>query len=593
MKNAYYRADGNLETLPNIDINIKCGNSLISRFGLDVDVKQVLQKQKFSIEQYRNAVQTYRSAESKTQKREMEGLIAKIKNGFSVYLGDYTPDKKKLLKLQQELAEKEHPLLFESENDKKAREKKIAKLHNEIDKLEAKIADIESGRLYENALEWRFEFPEVLNDQGDFVGFDVIIGNPPYIRQEEIKELKPSLQQNYQCYTGVADLFVYFYELSLNLLKAKGHLTYISSNKYFRANYGEKLRQLLADSTTIYNLIDFGDYPVFEEAIAYPSIITLSKDKSENNQVQALSWDETKKQDISQFATVLEQDVLIISQENLKPDGWRLESFQILDLLTKLRNSGIPLGEYVNGKFYRGILTGFNEAFIIDQATRDKLIAEHSSSAEVIKSLLRGRDVKRWQIEYQNLWLIFTRRGIDIKKYPAIEKYLSQYKEQLTPGIGRKAGTYKWYEIQDNVAYWQEFEQPKITWGNLATSPQFTIDLMNSFVCAPANLIVSENNKYLLAILNSGITQYIVSQNAAIRQGGFFEFKPMYVSQIPIPVISELEKKEIESLVQKCLDAKKSDPKADTTALEKAIDQLVYQLYGLTEEEIKIVEGGK
>ena len=180
LKNAYYRADGNLETLPNIDINIKCGNSLISRFGLDVDVKQVLQKQKFSIEQYRNAVQTYRSAESKAQKREMEGLIAKIKNGFSVYLGDYTPDKKKLLKLQQELAEKEHPLLFESENDKKAREKKIAKLHNEIDKLEAKIADIESGRLYENALEWRFEFPEVLNDQGNFVGFDVIIGNPPY-----------------------------------------------------------------------------------------------------------------------------------------------------------------------------------------------------------------------------------------------------------------------------------------------------------------------------------------------------------------------------------------------------------------------------
>ena len=183
--------------------------------------------------------------------------------------------------------------------------------------------------------------------------------------------------------------------------------------------------------------------------------------------------------------------------------------------------------------------------------------------------------------------MIFTRRGIDIKKYPAIEKYLSQYKEQLTPGIGRKAGTYKWYEIQDNVAYWQEFEQPKITWGNLATSPQFTIDLMNSFVCAPANLIVSENNKYLLAILNSGITQYIVSQNAAIRQGGFFEFKPMYVSQIPIPVISELEKNEIESLVQKCLDAKKSDPKADTTALEKAIDQLVYQLYDLTEEENK------
>ena len=119
-------------------------------------------------------------------------------------------------------------------------------------------------------------------------------------------------------------MFVYFYELGLNLLKPKGHLTYISSNKYFRAGYGEKLRQLLGDSTTIYNLIDFGDFPVFEEAIAYPSIITLSKNKSKNNQLQALSWDETKKQDIARFATVLEQDGLIIAQENLKPDGWRL-----------------------------------------------------------------------------------------------------------------------------------------------------------------------------------------------------------------------------------------------------------------------------
>ena len=208
-------------------------------------------------------------------------------------------------------------------------------------------------------MEWRFEFPEVLNDQGDFVGFDGIIGNPPYIRQEEIKEQKLFLQQNYQCYTGIADLFVYFYELSLNLLKSKGHLTYISSDKYFRANYAEKLRQLLGDSTTIYNLIDFGDYPVFDEAIAYPSIIILSKIKSNENKIKALSWDKTKKQNIAEFATVLEQDGLVISQENLKTDGWRLESSQALDLLTKIRNSGTSLGEYVNGKIFYGIKTGF------------------------------------------------------------------------------------------------------------------------------------------------------------------------------------------------------------------------------------------
>ncbi|GBL15767.1 hypothetical protein MTo_03083 [Microcystis aeruginosa NIES-1211] len=183
LKNAYYREDGNLETLPNIDINIKCGNSLISRFGLDVDVKQVLQKQKFSIEEYRNAVQTYRNAENKEQKREMETLIAKIKAGFSANLLIGDPKKVKLRQLQGELYNLENQgLLFEeTKTEQKAREKKVTKLNNEIDKLTAEIADIEGGRLYNNALEWRFEFPEVLNDDGDFVGFDVVIGNPPYI----------------------------------------------------------------------------------------------------------------------------------------------------------------------------------------------------------------------------------------------------------------------------------------------------------------------------------------------------------------------------------------------------------------------------
>lgn len=187
LKNAYYKADGNLETLPNIDINIKCGNSLISRFGLDVDVKQVLQKQEFSIEEYRDAVQSYRSAKSKIQKRKMEDLIAKIKAGFRSTLLTNDPKKIKRKKLSSERNYLRDQLpLFESKSEKKEREKKINKLNNEIDKLSVEIEDIESGRLYENTLEWRFEFPEVLNDDGDFVGFDVVIGNPPYILQEKI-----------------------------------------------------------------------------------------------------------------------------------------------------------------------------------------------------------------------------------------------------------------------------------------------------------------------------------------------------------------------------------------------------------------------
>jgi type II restriction/modification system DNA methylase subunit YeeA len=203
LKNAYYRVDGNLETLPNIDINIKCGNSLISRFGLDVDVKQVLQKQKFSIEQYRNAVQTYRSAESKAQKREMENLIAKIKKSFKITLQGIDPKKTKVRRLEGEIENLQDQkwIIEPTKEERKVQERKIAKLNIEIAKLNVEIEDIESGKIYKNTLEWRFEFPEVLNDAGDFVGFDVVIGNPPYIRQEEIKEQKPFLQTNYATYS--------------------------------------------------------------------------------------------------------------------------------------------------------------------------------------------------------------------------------------------------------------------------------------------------------------------------------------------------------------------------------------------------------
>ena len=619
LKNAYYRVDTpqpplrrranqdiELETLPNIDINIKCGNSLISRFALDADLSQALTRNKHSIESYRNNVQTYRNAEDKNQKRQMEKAINAVKQGFFVWLDNNNPNKKKLLKLHQELSHESLPtFLEESAALKKAREKKIAKLHNEIDKLTAKIEDIESGKVYENALEWRFEFPEVLNDQGVFIGFDAVIGNPPYIRQEEIKELKPILQQNYQCYTGVADLFVYFYELGLRLLKVKGHLTYISSNKYFRAGYGEKLRQFLTDSATIYNLIDFGDFPVFEEAIAYPSIITLSKSKAENNQVQALSWDATKKQDITQFANVLEQDGLTIAQENFKPDGWRLESSQILDLLAKLRNAGTPLGEYVEGKIYYGIKTGFNEAFVVDRATRDRLIAEHPSSEEVIKPLLRGRDVKRWQVESVDLYLLFIpwhfplhqdskitgasdKAEQELKKlYPAIYAHLLKFKTGLSARNKAEIGIrYEWYALQRyGSSYWQEFEQPKIIYPNICKRNEFAWDEIGYYTNQKA-FIISSSDKILLAVLNSSVVMFLFERLLSKLQGDFYEPSSIFMKDFPIPTATDSQREAIEILVEQCLDAKGKDIKH----IEKEIDRLVYKLYQLTYDEVKIID---
>jgi len=422
-------------------------------------------------------------------------------------------------------------------------------------------------------------------------GFDIVIANPPYVRQEDIKEFKPVFKEQYECFTGIADLYVYFYECSFKLLKDNGILTFISSNKYFRAGYGEKLRGFLAKNSTIHQLIDFGDAPVFT-AIAYPSIIVLSKAKPlSESKSRVFSWDPAAPTD--EFVGRFNSGSFLMPQAELKSDGWRLESQAVLKLLEKLRKAGKPLSEYVNGRFYYGIKTGLNEAFVVDRATRDRLIAEHKSSAEVLKPFLRGRDVKRWRVKSQDLWLIFTRRGIDIKKYPAIHEYLKKYKQQLIPGVpgGRKPGSYEWYEIQDNIAYWKEFEQPKIIIPAITSGVEYAYDNDGYFSNDKTSICVTEKANYLLALLNSKVLWWFIRQTAASKQGGFYEFKPMYVSQLPI--VENRDCKVLEKLTDKILISTHTDPAADVSAVEREIDQLVYKLYHLTPDEIKIIEETK
>uniref|UniRef100_UPI003220437B Eco57I restriction-modification methylase domain-containing protein n=1 Tax=Paracoccus sp. TaxID=267 RepID=UPI003220437B len=346
--------------------------------------------------------------------------------------------------------------------------------------------------------------------------FDLVLGNPPYVRQEELKAvtvldsagrnrpLKDVLKEQYECYTGTADLYVYFFERSLQLLRTGGVLSFITSNKYFRAGYGEKLRAYLLHATAPRAILDFGDTNIFT-AIAYPCILVTEKTRDiTRGQLPPHAFLETKT-GLAQlvphadhsfpvfawkpgpakvdFPAVFDRESFELRQRDLKPSGWRLENATGLGLLERIRKSGTPLGEYCNGRFYRGVLTGYNEAFVVDRATRDRLIAEHKSSAEVLKPFLRGRDVKRWRCESQDLWLIFTRRGINIKDYPAIHAYLKPFKSRLMPGVpgGRKPGSYEWYEIQDNIAYWQEFEQPKIVYPDIYEHQTFAFDTSGAY----------------------------------------------------------------------------------------------------------------
>jgi len=451
----------------------------------------------------------------------------------------------------------------------------------ELDGIEI---DVARGLRSLDFFQWHLHFNDVFQQKG---GFDVVIGNPPYVRQEQIKELKPALQKEYECYTGTADLFVYFFERGFRLLKPNGNLTYICSNKYMRSGYGEKLRKFLSSEGSIQHLIDFGDAPVFE-AIAYPSILQVARTLPNDHQVRSLTWDAEKS--VNEFASIFRSSSFLFSQKDLTSDDWQLKSPSILNLMNKLKSAGTPLREHVRGRFYRGVVTGFNDAFVVDGATKDLLIAEHPSSFEVLKPYVRGRDVKRWSVEPQDLWLIFTRRGIVIDEYPAIKKYLEQFKERLTPGVpgGRKAGKYAWYEIQDNIAYWQEFEQPKIVLGIFMNKPTFAFDKQNFFINNALHLIAGAD-EYVTAILNSSASWWFLRRICTDLQNGYLQAYKEKLEQIPIPNASSVDRETISALVQKCLDAKGQN----VAEWEAEINDRVAHLYGLTPEEIKIIEGGQ
>ncbi|MGV0024558.1 Eco57I restriction-modification methylase domain-containing protein [Phormidesmis priestleyi] len=420
-------------------------------------------------------------------------------------------------------------------------------------------------------------------------GFDVAIANPPYVRQESIKELKPAFKERYECFKGTADLYVYFYERAVNLLKDNGVLTYISSNKYFRAAYGEKLRQFLASQTTICQVIDFGDAPVFT-AIAYPTIVTAMKHTpTSEHQFQAVNWE--MGQPVEAFAAVVESGRFGMAQKELLKGGWQFAKDDALRLMERLRTVGTPLGDYVNGRFYYGIKTGLNEAFVVNRETRDRLIAEHPSSAEVLKPFLRGRDVKRWRVEYQDLWLIFTRRGIDINNYPAIHNYLLQYKDQLMPGVegGRKAGSYEWYEIQDNIAYWQELDQPKVIFSRFMDKPSFAFD-DTGFYQNNALWLISRVDEFLVAILNSHLAWWFLQQKSTDLQNGYLQISRDNLTHLSIPNASELLKTILIKITRYILyiyQASSSQASLDNSAqdklmlefFEQIINGLVYELY--------------
>jgi len=447
-----------------------------------------------------------------------------------------------------------------------------------------------------NAFKWEGQFQAG--------SFDVVIGNPPYVRQEEFSEIKTYLQENYTIYHGMSDLFVYFFEREMSLLKDDGRFGMIVSNKWLRAGYGASLRRFIS-RFWIEELIDFGDLKVFPEATIYPCIIIIRKLEKSNPRVRICR---VKTLDFLSLEKYVEENHFTINQIGLGEKEWNIQNAKANRLIEKLESSGQQIEDYVKGEINYGIKTGFNEAFVIDETTKNRLIIADNNSAEIIKPFLIGAEIKRYSINSKNLYLIFTRRGINIDNYPAIKNYLGQFKERLTPKknkdekIGRKPGDYKWYEIQDVIAYHEEFKKPKIVWGNLALRSSFAYDDKGFYVNAPG-CILPTDSKYILGLLNSRLISFYLKSICAERQGGYIEQKPVYIRRIPIAPVPESKQQLMNDLVEKILflnarlgeiGIKKTGESAkineEINLTDAEINRLVYEIYGLTKEEIQIIE---
>ncbi|MDZ4678828.1 MAG: TaqI-like C-terminal specificity domain-containing protein [Saprospiraceae bacterium] len=612
LKNTYYQPiervtsshpvtslTSNLETLPNIDINIKTGNSLISRFALDSDLSKALKSLKYDINTYRGYVQEYHRATDKEVKRGLMLLMDQIKSDFKTEIGRNDPKRKRLDKLASELYhrftgnflfEPEVPYGESQDDLEKKRSQEKEKLEKEIEKLKTEIEEVKGNKIFENAFEWRFEFPEVLDAEGQFVGFDVVVGNPPYISLSKIKEQASIYEVSYQTYSKGSDIYCLFYERGNQILKTGGLLTYITSNSWLRAIYGDLLKKYFQENVQPIYLLNIEDAQVFEEATVESNILMFQKGGSSNAfLVCNLGSDYELGSSLSKYFQVN-------AFEFFMPESgdWLISTEEISNLKIKIEKGATLLKDF-DVAINFGIKTAFNEAFIIDEQLKDNLIEQDSINSELIKPILRGRDLKKYSHEFAGYYLINAHNGIkkinllriDIQKdYPTIFAYL----ETFQPKVAQRQDMGDHWSNLRNCAYLGDFEKPKIVWGEISDKPKFSYDEEGYYAEATTFLLTGEKLKYLLAILNSRVSEWYFNQISTTTGMGTNRWKKYKIELLPIKIPTVDQESKITILVDQILAQKRDNPKADTSELEREIDELVYGLYGLTEEEIKIIE---
>ena len=542
--------------LPNLDYKIMQGNSLLEWYE-GVDLSTLTQrKEDGCVELFDDLADVYRR---------------QLRQAISAYYGETDHDRKATL--HQEISE--------------AIDEQLKEQHYTVDLSGINVSANTHFFL------WHTWFDEVFNRPSGRNGFDIVIGNPPYIQLQNNGGELAKIYQGYgfKGFARTGDIYCLFYERGYQLLREGGHLCYITSNKWMRAGYGEKIRGFLADNTNPILLVDFAGIKVFEGATVDTNILLFSKEKNEG---KTLSVSLTK--DVQLGRGELCQYV----QQHATPSAFTTsESWVILSpieqsIKRKIEAVGKPLKDW-DIQIYRGVLTGCNEAFIIDEAKRAEILSNCQSDDErerteaIIRPILRGRDIRRYGYDWAGLYIVYipwhfplhldpTITGASEKaeeafktSYPSVYNHLEGYKDILKKRNQAETGIrYEWYALQRwGANYWEEFEKPKIVWGNLNLKGAYTHAPAGIYVNAPCPIIATENLA-ILHILNSNVADYYIRSLGVTRSGGYFEYKPMFVGKLPIPL---------------SIDYLQAFPETPSEDQERMLQIMIYDIYNLSVEE--------
>lgn len=592
LKNAYYKEETKfteLETLPNIDINIKCGNSLLSRFALDADLSKALKSIKYDVKAYRGFVNDYKNEKSRDVKRGLQKIIDSIKSDFRTEIGNNDPKQIKLSKLSGDLYNLlNQGKLFELDSKQKKKQKENqAKLETDITKLSREIEEIKNNVIYKNAFEWRFEFPEVINNKGDFEGFDVVIGNPPYLNFKMYSSTEREVFKNdfKEIFDGKADIYYYFFLQGLRAVKPNGIISYITSRYWLEAEFAEKLRKSLANTFSIKEIIDFKNVTIFDGIGIKTSIATFQKSEPKKGNTFNYKFIDTKKIKTVEIDKFTSQSV---NNDDIKVKAkWVFGEESELDIYKKIETDTEFLETIANCK--QGIVTGLDKAFIT--TTQEfKAIPK-----KFVKTWVKVGDISKYSINpVEDRQLVYTNEIEDIEVYPELLKRLKPFQEKLSERREAKSGKIRWYDLQ-----WgrdpDTFNSHKLVCRFKASQNTFALDEKKYFSSADTTIVALKKEfskeydlKFILALVNSKLLDFYFKSYGKLMDYRF-EYYPGPVGQLRIKKAKN--QNDFVKIVDKIIEAKSKDQQADTAELEKKIDEMVYKLYDITADEQKVIEG--